>query len=109
MFNANGKRKKILIFKKNIMAAVTVISEIEATFKVHLVLSEAEAIALKLIVSYDTKTFREWFERNMGKHYLKQEGAGLESLFATCKQELTFRLHDIKEIKKHIHEYKLKK
>jgi len=91
------------------MAEIKVISQIQAEFKVHLILTEAEAIALKLIVSYDVATFREWFARNMGKHYLKQEGAGLESLFSTCNQELSFRLHDINQIKKSIHEYKLKK
>lgn len=91
------------------MADVKVISQIETNFRVHLVLSEAEAIALKLITSYGVDTFREWFKKNMGEHYLKKEGAGLESLFATCKQELGFRLHNIREIKEKIYEYQISK
>jgi len=50
-----------------------------------------------------------WFKRNLGEHYLKKEGAGLEELFSTCHQQLGFRLHDIQEIKKKIYEYQISK
>lgn len=61
------------------MAGKIIVTNLEA--KIYLELTPGEAAALGAIVGYGHKPFLEWFERNLGKHYIAPYRNHLESLF----------------------------
>lgn len=69
-------------------------------FKIVLNLTEMEARALQAITVYGTKSFLDYFYRDLGKVYLQPHEKGLESLFETIKSELPPHLNKIDETRK---------
>jgi len=63
-------------------------STAQMEFQVTLKLNEKEARALNAITLYGTKEFLKVFYECLGKHYLQPNESGVESLFATIKEEL---------------------
>lgn len=49
--------------------------------KIFLELTEGEAKALAAICGYGPKKFKEWFYRNLGRHYLRPHEQHIDSLF----------------------------
>lgn len=58
-------------------------TELKAT--IFLELTEGEAMALDAICGYGPKEFKEWFYRNMGKHYLQPFEKHLDTLFQKAR------------------------
>lgn len=67
--------------------------------KINLELTEVEARALEAITVYGTKSFLDYFYRDLGKHYLQPHEKGVYSLFETIKSELPKHLNKANEIR----------
>lgn len=68
---------------------------------IFLELTEGEARALEAICGYGPKEFKEWFYRNMGKHYLKPHEKHIDTLFMKARS-LGASLQQIDKAKKEI-------
>jgi hypothetical protein len=76
-----------------------IITTVEA--KVYLELTEGEAKALSAICGYGPKEFKEWFYRNMGKHYLQPFEKHLDTLFVKARR-LDVAVKQVEEARKSI-------
>jgi len=79
---------------------IRVITTSKVEMKITIELSEVEARALEAIAGYGPSKFKEWFYKNLGKHYLEPHSIGVDSLFATVKKELPYHLNKIDEVRK---------
>lgn len=75
-------------------------SQSSLEFKIVLNLTEAEARALQSLTVYGTKSFLDYFYRDLGKAYLQPHEKGLISLFETIKNELPPHLDRMDETRK---------
>ena len=69
-------------------------------FKIVLNLTETEARALQALTVYGTKSFLDYFYRDLGKSYLQPHEKGLIALFETIKRELPPHLNRMDETRK---------
>lgn len=68
----------------------------ELNTKIFLELTEGEAGALDAICGYGPQVFKEWFYRNLGKHYLQKYEKHIDSLFEKARS----LDYDVKRIQK---------
>jgi hypothetical protein len=75
-------------------------NKIEVTTKYTVELSESELRALYDISMYGTENFLNAFYTTLGKHYLKQNEAGLVSLFESIRNEIPNLINSADQIRK---------
>lgn len=76
-------------------------TEIKIESKIYLEMTEGEAMALDAICGYGVKPFKEWFYRNLGKHYLQPYAGSLDTLFEKARF-LQSQVQQLNEKKKQI-------
>jgi hypothetical protein len=71
--------------------------------RIFLELTEGEAGALDAICGYGPDKFLEWFEKNLGKHYIGKYREHIKSLFDNARK-LDYAIQQLNEAKMKIKE-----
>ena len=72
------------------------------TLALDLTLNESEARALDALAGYSVDAFLKTFYREMGRHYLEPEEAGLRSLFAQIRATVPPALTAVDDARKRL-------
>jgi len=88
------------------MATAEIKSKVDLDLKIQLTVSLAEARALHEIIKFGNDAFLKVFYEHLGKSTLKQQEAGLISLFNTIRDNIPARIHESEEIIKTVNALK---
>jgi len=78
----------------------SIISRVRVEQDIQITFTHKEAQVLLAITGYGPEKFLEWFERNLGKHYIAANRATVKPLFTKLYNELNMHLHKLDEIEK---------
>ena len=76
-----------------------IITELNA--KIFLELTPGEAGLLDAICGYGPEKFKEWFKKNLGKHYIEKYEQHMDSLFEKARK-LEIAVKNYNEAVKHV-------